>query len=100
MSDIRLRGGADVVVTKRWPVRFGVGTSPYVIAAARRGKLERVTIKKIIRTRASNGLYPVFNYMDSFNELWLDNELCWQSDAVLLATQYWERVVVAQTLPT
>ncbi len=93
---ISIFGCADVVVTKKYLHKFGIGSIVYVRRrAAVQGKLEAVAIKKVSRvTFVSDtaGNTSVFRYKDTLNGLWDEEDLVWQAEAVDLATAYWQRI--------
>ena len=77
-------GEAFVCGVSSWIVRipydYEVGALVYSCAKASRGELEKVAIKKV------NFLYnhgtPIVTYVDTFNRIWLENELCEESNAL------------------
>lgn len=94
---IVIGGCAAFKVTKRYETKFGVGSRVYIRKKAiNKGKLESVVIKKINRAMPASptcmGIQRVINYLDTFNRVWLEEELVWQGEAVDLATLYWEAV--------
>lgn len=94
---IKLSGcSTPIKVSKRYPLKFAIGSKAYRKDKARnKGKLEAVVIKKANRVVSSpfvKGAYYEINYVDTFNRVWLENELVWQSEAISLATAYWERI--------
>lgn len=100
----KIRGCASPVsYTNLIPYKFGIGQIAYSKAQAKRGKLERVAIKDAVlldyqRSQSYQGYEEFrFRYKDTFNDIWFDEDLCWQDEAVELATIYWEGVA-AMTL--
>ena len=83
---IVLRGCAYLTVVNRYSVPFGEREIVYLKHRAEKGFLEKVAIKRI------NLVGSVFNYVDSTNRVWLENELLWHNDALALAIAYWEDV--------
>jgi hypothetical protein len=78
-----------VQVDRYYTFTFGIGSMPYVIAKARKGVLERVCIKKVNLVNF-DGISPIYNYVDTTNRVWMEDELTWQSVAIELATYYLE----------
>jgi hypothetical protein len=97
---ITVSGCADISITRRYPTLFGVGSTVYIVAKARWGVLEKITIRRIFRTSKNIGVQPIFNYEDTLNGIWLENELCWQADALALAIAYWEQVLNSESSQT
>lgn len=93
---IVIGGCAAFKVTKRYITKFGVGARVYIRKKALKGKLESVVIKKINRVMPASptcaGILKEVNYLDTFNRVWMEEELIWQADAVDLATLYWQAV--------
>ena len=95
---IRILGCASPIkLVQRYPHSFGVGEKVYIRKSATlKGKLEPVYIKSVNRVMPSSptkeGILAVFNYVDTLNGVWLEEELVWQADAVDLATAYWEKI--------
>lgn len=94
---ITIGGCAAFKVTKRFTTAFAVGSRVYIRKKAlNKGKLESVVIKKINRVMPASptcmGIQKAVNYLDTFNRVWMEEELVWQADAVILATLYWESV--------
>jgi hypothetical protein len=91
---IRLYGCASFVVKKRYLTKFAVGGRAYIkFKAQHKGKLESVVVKKInLASPLSSyaGIAGIFNYVDTLNRVWLEEELAYQSEAVTLATEYWQ----------
>ena len=93
---ISVFGCADVVITKRYTHKFGIGSIAYIRKmATTKGKLEAVAIKKVNRAFPPSptcmGNQAVFKYIDTLNSVFSESELVWQAEAVDLATAYWER---------
>ena len=75
-------GCADWIHNIYIPTLFVVGDFAYVQSdAIQKGKLTKICIKKIF-------VSDVVAYKDTTNEMWLENELASQSDAITLAEQY------------
>jgi hypothetical protein len=96
-GSIRLTGAVSPSrIGRKYEHKFGVGSRPFVMSKAKKGKLERITIKKVNMVRCGSptrcGVQPIFNYVDSTNEVWLEDELAWQGEAIPVAIAYWEKV--------
>lgn len=89
---IEIGGCALLEITKQFVVKFGIGSKAYRIDKARKGILEVVVIKKINRVKTSYGDY-IINYVDTFNAVWFESDLAYQSEAVALAIAYWNKVL-------
>ena len=80
---------SPVKMEKYYQFIFGIGSTPYILAKARKGILERIAIKRVNLVGFS-GKAPVFNYVDTRNGVWMEYELVWQADAISIATSYLE----------
>lgn len=88
---------SPIELVKKYPHKFGINSSVYVKKKAQnKGILERLIVKKVNRVLSSSptkaGIKGDFNYIDTFNRVWMEEELVWQPDAVALATAYWENI--------
>jgi len=63
---------------------YSIGSILYSCPNARKGKLESVAIKKIL-PRSGYVLY-----VDTFNRIWNENDLCEEANARELVITYWE----------
>lgn len=89
---MKLRGYGPHIFQSFYPYKYEEGSSVYVLAKARLGKLERVVIKRVVlNLKHSTYNQPIFNYVDTLNEIWLEAELGPQSVAVTMAENYYER---------
>jgi hypothetical protein len=96
-SVVRIVGCAELGIKQNLIVRFLVGDRAFVRRKARLGKMESVTIKRI------NGVFPKYegfntaiqpdiNYVDTFNRVWMEEELASQENAIDLARIYLENI--------
>lgn len=94
---IRVVGCAGLSIKQNLIVRFLVGDRVYIRKKARMGLIESVVIKRI------NGVFPKYegfntaiqpdvNYVDTFNRVWLEDELVSQETAIDLARIYLENI--------
>jgi len=88
---------SPIELVKKYPHIFGLGSSVYVKNKAQnKGILEKVVVKRVNRVFPSSptcaGIAAIFNYVDTFNRVWLEEELVWQPEAVTLATAYWQNI--------
>jgi hypothetical protein len=93
---MRLVGCATVDAAAVYLVRFAVGSKAYVRKKAFRGVLDPVVIKKMNRVELNrpfvHGVGAVVNYVDTFNRVWIEEELVSQETAVDLAIIHWENI--------
>jgi hypothetical protein len=93
----RIVGCAELGIKQNLIVRFLVGDRAFVRRKARLGTMESVTIKRI------NGVFPKYegfntaiqpdiNYVDTFNRVWMEEELASQENAIDLARIYLENI--------
>lgn len=68
--------------------KFGIGNSLYVKEKANMGKLEKITIRRI--HFFDNGY--VKNYVDTYNRVWMENEIIEKNKAIELAISYYEKI--------
>jgi len=87
---LRIKGCADVGLSKRYAVKFAVNGTAYVCdKASLHGVIQPVIIKKIyIHEYARYGFQVT--YQDNTNRIWLQEELCNAQEASSLATAYLE----------
>ena len=87
MSDIKIGGTAPVKIYYFYTTKYGVGAVVYVVKKAQKGILEKIVIKKPLI-----GFNPFrIVYLDTFNEPWLEYELCTQTDAIAAATNFLQK---------
>jgi len=93
----RIVGCAELGIKQNLIVRFLVGDRAFVRRKARLGAMESVIIKRI------NGVFPKYegfntaiqpdiNYVDTFNRVWMEEELASQENAMDLARIYLENI--------
>ena len=94
---VRVVGCAGVGVKQKLIVRFLVGDRAYIKKKALQGKIESVVIKRI------NGVFPKYdgfntaiqpdiNYVDTFNRVWMEEELVSQERSIDIARIYLENI--------
>lgn len=94
---VRVVGCAGIKVQQNLIVRFLVGDRVYIRRRAHLGVIESVVIKRM------NGVFPKYegfntsiqpdiNYVDTFNRVWLEDELVTQENAIDLARIYLENI--------
>lgn len=64
-----------------------IGETYYVLAKAQKGVIEKVVIKKA-NLVSSEGLESVFNYIDTTNRVWFEEDLTTRDVALILAEAY------------
>lgn len=89
---MRFKGCASYGLVINIITAYSVGDVLYSCAKAKKGKKEIVCIKKI------NYVLPdeVINYVDTFNNVWIENELCNEVSALNFIQIY--REILAATL--
>lgn len=82
---VKVRGCAGTGLRRNYPVRYSVGERVWVGRKARMGKVESVVIKRSrvsVPDRPSPGGYATaVVYTDTFNRVWIENELVNQEEA-------------------
>lgn len=97
VGTVRVVGCAGLSVKQNLVVRFLVGNRAYIRRKALKGTMESVIIKRI------NGVFPKYkgfntaiqpdiNYVDTFNRVWLEDELVSQEHAIDLSRIYLENI--------
>lgn len=93
---IRVVGCAGLRVYKNYSVLFLVGSRVYVKRKARVGIMEPVVLKKVNRVIPRSVSYmgsrAEVNYVDTFNRVWMEDELLSEENAVDLARIYWGNI--------
>jgi hypothetical protein len=93
---IKLTGCAVKRIDKNFLILYALGSKVYIKKKAKMGILEAVVLKKVNRTEPENyaydGIQPVITYVDTFNRVWIEEELIQEAYAVDLAKIYWRRV--------
>lgn len=75
-------------------IKYSVGSIVYPIYKAEVGILEKVAIKSYhVLVEQSTENYPVVRYKDTFNAIWFEDELCSKTEAVELATNYYNQLL-------
>lgn len=84
-------GCALITYCKTYVTLFGPGDIVYNINKAQRGVLEKVVIKRqrVLNKERTGGVFEVM-YIDTFNALWNEWDLVSHSQAIALATDYYE----------
>lgn len=94
---IRVVGCAGVELSKNYLVLFRERQRAWVKKKARMGVIESVVIKKVNTLRPEGmvsewGSEPEVTYTDTFNRVWIEEELTTEENAVDLSRIYWENV--------
>lgn len=71
---------------------FNIGDIAYIEGSARKGKLEKICIKKILMDINTVSVSP--KYIDTLNGLYFSNELINYSEAVALARAYHREKII------
>ena len=89
---IEVLGCASVRATPYIPHQFDIGDILYNCKKAeQKGILEKIKIKRLIyNNNSSTFLHNVVLYVDMYNSLWNENELCTEEEAKELAAAYLE----------
>lgn len=91
-----MTGCAGLGLYKNYTVLFLVGSRVYVKRKARIGIIEPVVLKKINRIYPNSpsyrGIQPEINYVDTFNRVWMEDELLNEENAVDLAKIHWGNI--------
>jgi len=95
-GSIRVSGCSAIGLKKNFFVNFPIGSRVYIKKKAKMGLLESVVIKRINRVAPDKSAYAginvVVSYVDTFNRVWIENELTWDNEAMDYAKIYWLRV--------
>lgn len=87
---ILVKGCANPITVKKfYEYTYGIGSVLYVLAKAARGVLEKIVVKRV-NLVSSEGLVPVFNYVDTTNRVWFEDELIPPPQAVTMSIEYLE----------
>lgn len=84
-----------VLVLRSVSYKFEINSIVYSIDKARRGVMEAVAIKDvrlISNRRTYNQIIPL--YVDTFNSLWNEDDLCSELEAQTIAIEYLERLEI------
>ena len=94
-GSIRITGCTIKKIEKNFFVQFALGSKVYIKKKAKLGILEPVVLKKVNRTEPANyrynGIQPAITYVDTFNRVWIEEELIGEALAIDLAKIYWYR---------
>jgi hypothetical protein len=87
----KVSGCALITYCKTYLTLYAPGDITYNIHKAKRGVLEKAVIKrhKIINANKTGGIFQVM-YVDTLNGLWNEWDLISHSQAIALATAYYE----------
>jgi len=91
---IRTRGCTKFAVTVCFYYKFAEGSLLYLCEKANKGILEKIVIKKV----KLSGISTL--YIDTFNALYNENELCTPGEAFAAATAYYEAQLAAAIAAT
>lgn len=95
--DIKFYPHFEINVDYFYNTRFAEGASAYIIVSAKRGKLERIVIKKLF----IHFKPYLVSYNDTTNATWLERELCSQQEALnYMETYYGKKAQEAIDLET
>lgn len=88
---VKVSGCPVVTFIKTYQTLFASGDVVFNVHKARRGLLEKIVIKspKLIQNIRTGGTILVM-YVDTFNALWNEYDLISHSQAIALATAYYE----------
>lgn len=94
---VRVVGCAEIKIQQNLIVRFLVGDRVYIRRKAHLGVIESVVIKRMNgvfpkHEEFNTAIQPDINYVDTFNRVWLEDELITQERAIDLARIYLENV--------
>jgi hypothetical protein len=95
-GSIRVSGCAIKKVKKNFSILYALGSRVYIKQKAKEGILESVVLKKVHRNTQErytySGYMPVVAYVDTFNRVWIEDELISQQRAIDFAKLHWERI--------
>lgn len=93
---LRITGCGIIKIEKNFLILYSLGSKVFIKKKAKMGTLESVVLKKVHRTEPENyhynGIQPVISYVDTFNRVWIEEELITEAYAIDLAKIYWRRV--------
>lgn len=90
-----IRGCAKAAVKNTYNILFENGSKAFIKAKAFRGILEYIFIKNYIlkqENSSRNGIQPFVVYKDTFNRIWMEEELLFQDEALNYTEEYWRRI--------
>ena len=89
---IKVLGCAGFDLKKKSAALFSIGSKVFIKNKAKLGRLEFVVIKRIKEAMFENvskyGVLPNIIYTDTFNRIWVEDELVSQVEAINLAQNY------------
>jgi hypothetical protein len=93
---IKIRACALVKFKKAYPILFENNSKAFIKNKALRGILDFIVIKNsylnMDPSYTRSGIQPVVVYIDTFNRVWLEEELLYQEEALDVSEIYWQRV--------
>lgn len=92
VGSIKISGCAIKVLRKNYYINFSIGSRVFIKRKAKEGILESVVLKRvqrIVRGSSYSGVEAVISYVDTFNRVWLEEELTWEENAIDYAKLYW-----------
>jgi len=94
---IEISGCSQISIKKNFIIEFPLRTRVWIKDKAKKGILESVVIKRINAIPpeeewATLNYQPIINYVDSFNRVWLEDELIIEAEAIDLSTAYFEYI--------
>ena len=88
-----LFGCANTTYQRLYPYDFAVGSIVYCLAKAQKGKLKKLCVKEVLLHNIENNPdYVEFTYIDTLNAVWLQSELCSESDGIAAALNYYNNL--------
>lgn len=88
-GSLRVHGCPQITVDQFYDSRFAVGDTAYDRLSARKGKLEKVVIRKIVFRTRGGLILPL--YIDTLNGLYNEIDLVTHDEAVEIAKSYYHR---------
>lgn len=93
---IRITGCSVFKYKKNFFSNFLAGSRVYIKKKSKFGVLESVVIKKVhlVTPEKSTyeGVYSVVSYVDTFNRIWMEDEIISKEEALNYAKNYWTQV--------
>lgn len=93
---IRVRGCSLVRLRRDYAILFANNSKVFIKNKALRGIIEFIVVKQSYLTTnpsyTRTGVQPVVVYLDTFNRVWLEDELLYQEEALDLSELFWQRV--------
>jgi len=95
IGSIKIFGCSIIRLKKIFLFNFPIGSRVFIKKKAKYGVLESVVIKKNYITEPDKityqGINPLFFYVDTFNRVWIEDELVWEAEALVYVKSYWEK---------